>query len=178
MIMGKGKVVAIIGAAVGVLSVILSLVLPALFSWYHLEVTGGGLSDYLYLTAFGTIDADITPLSAPDEIVILVLIGGILVLAGAALCIVSALTEQKILGIIGGIAMLLGPTFLIFDLLGQMSEFAEFMDNVTTTLYDENIFFATFTPGPGINGVAGLWIGFFMAYGGGILGLIGGATVE
>ena len=130
MNMGKGKIVAIIGAALGAASVLLSLAIPAFFSWYHIDFTGV-YNAGLYLTAFGNLVED--GLTAPtDEVVMLVLIGGILVLAGAGLCIAGALTEQKVLGIIGGIAMIVGPCLLIFDLLGQMSEFSEFMDMISS----------------------------------------------
>ena len=175
MNMGKGKVVAIIGAAVGIASVLLGLAMPALFSWYRIEISGGGYTFGLYLTAFGGFIED--GMTAPtDEIVMLVLIGGILVLAGAGLCITGALTEQKVLGIIGGIAMIVGPTLLIFDLIGQMSEFAEFMD-LMSGYYGKNIFFAVYSPYPGVSLMWGVWIGLFIAYAGGFIGLIGGATV-
>ncbi len=172
--MGKGRVVAIIGAAIGIASVLLGFAMPALFSWYHYEISGGGTTIGLYLTAFGGFIED--GVTGPDEIVMLVLIGGILVLAGAALCIVGAITEMKPLGIIGGIAMILGPLFLIFDLIGQMSDFAEGLD-LLATAYDTNIFFGSFSPGPGVTVLFSIWIGFFMAIGGGVVGLIGGATV-
>ncbi|MFX1410532.1 MAG: hypothetical protein ACFFA6_09280 [Promethearchaeota archaeon] len=171
-----GKVLAIIGAVIGILSVVLAFAMPALFSWYHIDLSGAGYSGGLYVTAFGGIMEEGILSSPTDEIITLVLIGGILVLAGAALCIVSALTELKPLGLIGGILMILGPLFLIFDLMGQMSEFAEFMDSLATA-YDSNVFFGSFSPYPGISFNWGIWIGFFLAIGGGVVGLIGGATV-
>lgn len=167
--METGRVLAIVGAAVGVFSVFLSLIIPTLFSWYHIDETSGG--EGLYLTAFGFLIEE--GLSVPaDEVVILVLIGGILVLAGAGLCIVGIIREMKPLGIIGGIVMIIGPTMLIFDLMGQVSEFAQYMENYASSL-DKNFFF-----GSNSSFTWGLWVGYFLAYGGGILGLIGIAIVS
>ena len=177
--MGNGKVVAIIGAAVGIASVLLSLVVPEFLSWYHYEIDLGPYgSGGLYLTAFGNIISD--PTGGPEfDVATLILIGGILVLAGAALCIVGGLTEKKPLGIIGGILMILGPTMLIFDLVGQVSEFSEYMQNLSDYA-DSNIFFGSYSYTYyylSANFVWGLWIGFFIAYAGGIIGLIGGASI-
>ncbi|MFX1314776.1 MAG: hypothetical protein ACFE9T_02860 [Promethearchaeota archaeon] len=180
--MGKfGKVLAIIGAAVGVLSVLLSLVLPELFSWYHLTISGGPYSGAgIYLNAFGlNIAKDWLPIPAPqppEEIAIMVLIGGILVLVGAALCIIGAFTEKKVLGILGGLSMIIGPLLLLADLLVVISDFSEWMD-ILAGVNDEDILFAIFEPSPGETVMWGLWIGFGMAIGGGAVGLIGGALV-
>ncbi|MFX1314778.1 MAG: hypothetical protein ACFE9T_02870 [Promethearchaeota archaeon] len=173
-----GKVLAIIGAAVGILSVLLSLVLPELFSWYHFTVRGGGYSSGLFLNAFGDYTAENWgPLpQPPEEIAIMVLIGAILVLVGAALCIICAFTEKKPLGIIGGVLMIIGPLLLIADLMAVISEFAEYMDTWAGA-YDESILFTVFDPVPGVTIIWGLWIGFGMAIGGGAVGLIGGALV-
>ena len=172
--MGKGRVVAIIGAAIGAASILLSLVMPVFFSWYRLALTGAVTAD-LNLTGFGTVIADPSP-GPIEEIAMLVLIGGILVLAGAAVCIVGVLTEQKILGIIGGIAMIVGPLLLVADLLLIMSDFAEYMHTNWADPLNKSIFFGT-ESGGGITVTFGLFVGFYMAIGGGVLGLIGGATV-
>ncbi len=177
--MGKGKIVAIIGAAVGIASVLLSLAIPALFSWYHYDVDATGYGSFgIYLTAFGTIVEDM-PYPVSIDMVTLVLIGGIMVLAGAGLCIVSGVTEMKPLGIIGGILMIVGPLMLIFDLIGEVSDFAEDMNNMADAL-DTNVFFGSYSYtyyGFTVNYGFGLWIGFFMAIGGGVVGLIGGVSV-
>lgn len=175
--MGKGRVVVIIGGCVGVASVLLGLAVPALFSWYHIQLTGdttGGL----YLTAFGSVISD--PTGADYEIAMLVLIGGIMVLAGTGLCIVGGATEIKVFGIIGGILMLIGPWLLIFDIMLEVSEYAKVVnDNYIDLLGGEEPIPILF----GAEGVAGtqifwgVWIGYFIANAGGILGLIGGALV-
>ncbi|MFX1410531.1 MAG: hypothetical protein ACFFA6_09275 [Promethearchaeota archaeon] len=167
-----GKVLAIIGATVGVVCVLFSLVVPGLFSWYCQRVSSGGSSANLYLTPFGTFVGDDFP--EPDEIVSLVLIGGILVLAGASLCIVGVAKEMKSFGIIGGILMILGPTLLVFDLIGQVSEFSEDM-HILAVAYDGNVFFSNLSPSPGVTITLGLYFGYVISNVGGVLGLIGGA---
>jgi len=170
----KGKIVAIIGASIGILSVLLSLILPIVFSWYCYRISGGGYSGSLYLTALGSSISD--DFGSSFEVVILVLIGGILVLAGAALCLVGVVKEIKTLGIIGAILMIFGPTMLIYDLAGQVSDFAQTM-NLIATSNDGNVFYHRFDPSPGVMVILGIYYGYVIVYAGGILGLIGGASI-
>ena len=164
--MGTGKIVAIVGAVVGILSVLIGLILPELFSWYRLSVPGGGL----YLTGFGTDIFDPSP--GPDlEMAMLVLVGGILVIVGAVACLASAFVENKMIGILGGLLMIVGPLLLIVDVMLGMSEFMEYME-----LSGDSGIELLFGSAGGAN--YGIWIGFFMAIGGGVIGLIGGALVE
>ena len=53
--MKVGKIIAIIGAVIGLASIILSFIVPELFSWYRYEVSGMGTSGGWYLTGFGTV---------------------------------------------------------------------------------------------------------------------------
>ena len=165
--MGTGKIVALVGAVVGILSVLLGLILPELFSWYRLSVPGGGL----YLTGFGTDIFDPSP--GPDlEMAMLVLVGGILVIVGAVACLASAFVENKMIGILGGLLMIVGPLLLIVDVITGMSEFMEFMEFFTGDS-GADLLFGSVGPVDW-----GLWIGFGMAIGGGVIGLVGGALVE
>ncbi|MFX0041976.1 MAG: hypothetical protein ACFE8L_03600 [Candidatus Hodarchaeota archaeon] len=173
--MGKGRIIAIIGAAVGITSVLLSLLLPHLFSWYHYDIDSPGGHFGMYLTAFGSVIDDM-PYPVSLDMAMFVLIGGILVLAGAGLCIVGGATEMKVLGIIGGILMIVGPAMLVLDLVGQFSDFAEGIGDMAD-YYGGTVFFGGHSPAPGVGITWGLWIGYFMAIGGGILGLIGGTTI-
>ena len=169
-----GKYLAIISAFVVILTVLLSLAIPALFSWYDFTISGGGYSSGLYLTPFGTFI--VNDYGSPDETVGLVLIGGIMVLTGAGLCIAGVVKEMKVLGIIGGILMIFGPTMLIYGLSGQVSDFAQTMNLIATT-YDGNIFYHNFNPSPGVSVILGIYYGYVIVYAGGILGLIGGASI-
>ncbi len=180
--MGNGKFVAIIGGIIGIVFVLLSLVGGKFLSWYQFsgEIVGiyGSSSGGLYLTAFGDIISD--PTGGPEfEIATLVLLGGIMVLAGAGLCIVGGATEKKPLGIIGGILMILGPMMIIFDLVGEVSEFSEYINDLSTA-YDSNVFFGSFSETYGYYSLDFTWsltIGFFITIGGGVVGLIGGALI-
>ncbi|MFX1410530.1 MAG: hypothetical protein ACFFA6_09270 [Promethearchaeota archaeon] len=174
--MGKtGKVLAIIAAFVGILTVLLSLAIPTLFSWYSFTISGGGYSAGLYLTPFGTFIVD--DYGSPDEIVRLVLIGGIMVLAGAGLCIAGGVKEMKVLGIIGGILLILGPTMLLIDLRFQVSEFAQGMHDIVEAEDLSHALWGIFYPSPGVTVDFGITFGYFITYIGGVLGLIGGLTV-
>jgi len=170
-----GRVLAIIGAAVGIASVLLSIFLPELVGWYRLELDLPSipLEGEIFLTGFGAMESDL-PVSS--EIATLVMIGGILIIVGAALCIVGAFTEKKPLGIIGGIVMIVGPLLLLVDLLMAASDFAEAIDNLVTAS-DGNIFFDSFTDPIGDSATWGLYTGFFVVIAGGVIGLVGGAIV-
>ncbi len=185
--MEKGRIVAIVGAIVGIVFVLLSLAIPEFLSWYRWEIEGSGYgyseSWGFYLTAFGTISEDLPPGYYIDvETAILVMIGGIMVLAGAGLCIVSAAIEMKPLAIVGGILMIVGPLMLIFDLVGGVSEFAEAMNDLAD-MGDSNVFFGSYSytpyyyPGITIDNGWGLWIGFFIPFAAGGIGIIGGASM-
>ena len=182
--MGNGKFVAIIGGIIGIVFVLLSLVGGEFLSWYQFggEIDlgpYGSSSGGLYLTAFGNIISD--PTGGPEyEIATLVLLGGIMVLAGAGLCIVGGATEKKPLGIIGGILMILGPMMIIFDLVGEVSEFSQFINDLSVAA-DSNVFFGSYSYDfyyiYYFDFTWSLTIGFFITIGGGVVGLIGGALI-
>ncbi|MFX1572546.1 MAG: hypothetical protein ACFFB0_07345 [Promethearchaeota archaeon] len=170
--MKSGEILGMIGACIGLLSIIFSFIFPEL-SWYKYEVTDEvlELTSGAYLTGFGTYIS--TGTMATPDIAILMLIGGILIVIGSVLCIVSVVKELKIIGVSGGILILLGPVLLIIDLLTGMSEIAETISTIDPNV---NMFWDSFSES-GITFSWGLWIGFYIALAGGILGLIGGALV-
>lgn len=172
-----GKYLAIISAFIVILTVLLSLAIPALFSWYSYTISSGGYSSGLYLTPFGSFIVD--DYGSPDEIVGLVLIGGIMVLTGAGLCIAGVVKEMKVLGIIGGILLILGPTMLLIDLRFQVSEFAQAMHDIVEIehYYLTHALWGHFYPSPGIRVTFGITLGYLITYVGGVLGLIGGMTI-
>ena len=180
--MGKGKIIALVGAVIGILSVVLSLVLPEFFGWYRAHIAGGGAEAGYYLHGFGIFDSsDPTLLPMPggvDEMVLLVMIGGILMITGAVVCALGAFVEKKILGILGGLLMIVGPLLLLVDILTGMSEFMEFMEVFSLGESGAGLLFDSYSPIPGVTLSWGIWIGYFMAIGGGVVGLIGGALVE
>ncbi len=175
--MGFGKIVAIIGAAIGLLSVILSFLLPELFCWYSYTVTNiisSNKSSY-YLTGFGTT-ISIPYSTAISAIALLELIGGFLVILGAIVCIVGVTKESKKIGSIGGILILLGPVLLLADFLIGISEYYEQVEFIQSIATNKNILWDTVSFFGDVY-AWNLWIGFFMAVAGGVLGTIGGATL-
>jgi hypothetical protein len=169
-----GKIIAIIGAAIGMASIFLSLIVPELFSWYRYEVSGMGSSGGYYLTGFGNV-IDIGNTSDKD-VSLLGVVGGCLIILGAILCIVATVKESKGMGVLGGILMLIAPLLLVLDFMTGMSELAgDIQDNMDLFIgrdwYWESFFAVLY------DYTWGLWIGFFIAIAGGAIGLIGGLAI-
>lgn len=172
--MGAGKIIAIVGAIIGVISVVLSLIVPQFFGWYRLEISGFGMTVGIYFTGLGTL-ASIPP-GGPTGMDTMILIGGIMLLAGAVLCIIGAFKEMKALGIVGGILILLGPMLLLLELLIGMGEFATLISLLGGPV-GANVIWGSSVLGPGVVISWGIWIGFFLSLGAGVLGIIGGASL-
>jgi len=172
--MGAGKIIALIGAFLSLLSVLLSIFLPEFFSWYSIKSSGFGITGEIYLTGFGTFIIK-GAFPSTNEIWVLELIGGIFVTLGAILCIVGIVKKSKAAGIIGGIWILLGPIIFFVHILSNMNDFTGIVEalGVGTGV---NVFWGS-TSISGVSISWGLWIGFYIAIGGGILGLIGGVKI-
>lgn len=166
--MGAGKFIAIIGGILGILSVALFYVLPEIFSFWRLETPLGDLflGGFGFRAGTGLFDSD--PEYAED---ILLLIVFTLSVAGGAIAIIGGLIESKGVGILGGIIMLAGPIFLLIALFIEIGDFE-----------DLAIVIASFGGEGLIMGSAGgaewgIWISTYLAIGGGVVGVIGGATL-
>ena len=161
-----------IGALIGILSVVLSLILPELFGWYMIGVSSMGITGRGYITGFGTLVVRGPGFESAADLAILVLIGGILIIIGAILCIASGEVLPEVIGIIGGILMLVGPMLLIIDLLAVVSEVAEATDRLVDvaggTIFGGSHFEM------GYKYIWGLYLGFYILIAAGVLGLIGG----
>ena len=163
--MGAGRIIAIIGGVLGILSIALFYVFPGLFSLWR--IYGGG--DSINIGGFGSIagtilGVDYGPESADDIILLLI---GVLLVAGGVVAIVGGAVEVKFVGIIGGLIMLAGPIILSVELLLEIGFFEGFAPPGESLLFGS------------IGGVNwGIWISFFMGVGGGILGLVGGALSD
>lgn len=173
--MGAGKVLALIGAIVGLVSVALSFVLPAFFGWFRIEGAVGGITVIgFYITGLGTFA--VTGFPGFPGIAIFELIGGIVLIIGAIVCIIGAVKESKVAGIVGGILILVAPILLLLDLLIGMSGFSILIETLGGPP-GASVLWGSFVPAPGVLLSWGIWIGTFVALGGGVLGLIGGATL-
>lgn len=168
--MGAGKVIGIIGASISLASLLLSIILPEWFSWYRYSATDGLTTIGFFLTGFGNFITigGIPPLM---DIIFLTLIGALILIAGAIVLIIGAAKGIKVMGIIGGISILIGPILLLLNLSIGFYDFQGLVGK-------PNVFFGFEYIGFGILEAWGLWIGFFMALVGGVLGLIGGALVK
>ena len=173
--MGFGKIVTIIGAIVGLISILLSFIFPDLFGWYRYEVSGWGSEGAYYLSGFGTVNS-IPPSPFITELAILEAIGGLMVILGSILCIVATVKESKGMGVFGGLLMLLGPILLVIDFLVGMSEFAGVIGDNLDLFVNRNAFWEEFST-MGYAYTWGVWIGFFIGITGGTLGLIGGLAL-
>lgn len=162
--MGAGKPLAIVGGILGILSIVLFYLFPGLFSLWR--IWGGG--DAIYIGGFGSgagmiMGSDFGPESADD---ILLLLVGVLLVAGGAVAFIAALVEVKFLGILGGLLMLAGPIILSLQLFLELGYFEGLG-------LGDSLFFGSLA-----GARWGIWISFFMGAAGGILGIIGGATLD
>jgi len=166
--MGAGKVFAIIGGVLGVLSVLLYYIAPDIISLWRLDAP---LIIRIYLGGFGAWSGESlgTPFGPEYSNDIILMIVGILIIGGGIITFIAGVAGSKAVGILGGIILLAGPGLLLFELIAKLGVFGE---TLIPLLGDVNLMFGS------IPGAAdwGIGIGSFLAIGGGILGIIGGAT--
>lgn len=168
--MGAGKIIAIIGGILGILTVALFYVLPEIFSFWRLETPVGDLflGGFGFATGTGLFESD--PEYTED---ILLLITFTLVVAGGALAIIGGLIESKVFGILGGIIMLAGPIFLLIGLFMELGDFEDLANIIDFLVGGEGLIMGS------EGGVEwGIWISTYLAFGAGALGLIGGAIID
>jgi len=174
--MGAGKVVTLIGAIVGLVSFLLSFLVPQYFGWYRIEVSvGSSVVGGIYITGFGTIVT--VPPGGPTQIAILVLIGGILLIIGAILCVIGVVKKTKTPISVGGILMIVTPLLLIIDVQIISGDFFISVLNSLGGPTSASMIWGSYIVGPGILLSWGIWIGSFMAFGAGILGLLGATSL-
>ena len=168
--MGAGKVFAIIGGILGALSVLLYYAAPEIFCLWRLNAPLVPLK--LYFGGFGANSGELGAIPFPPEYSgdIILMIVGVLIISGSVLAFIAGIAESKKIGILGGIILLAGPILLLVALIAKMGVFG---DTIVPLLGNVNLLFGS------ILGVAdwGIYIGSYLAIGGGLLGLIGGATI-
>ncbi len=167
--MGAGKVFAIIGGVLGVLSVILYYIAPDIISLWRLDAP---LTLRVYIGGFGAWSGEFIaiPFGPEYSADIILMIVSLLIIGGGVITFIAGVAGSKAVGILGGIILLAGPALLLFELIAKLGVFGE---TLIPLMGDVNLLFGS------IPGVAdwGIGIGSFLAIGGGILGIIGGATV-
>jgi hypothetical protein len=167
--MGAGKVLAIIGGILGALSVLLYYLMPEIFSLWRLDA---GATVKVFIGGFGAWSGEFISIPFGPEYSgdIILMIVSVLIIGGSVLTFIAGITESKTVGILGAIILLAGPTLLLIALVAKLGALG---DVIAPIIGDVNLLFGS------IPGVAewGIGIGSFLAIGGGILGIIGGATV-
>ena len=116
--MGAGKIIAIIGGILGILSVALFYVFPEIFSFWQLS--GGGAGMYLGGFAYWSDAGDF---AYTEDILLLIIF--ILIVAGGVIAIIGGLAENKVAGALGGLLMLIGPIILIIALAIELGDFSD-----------------------------------------------------
>ena len=167
--MGVGKVFAIIGGVLGVLSVVLYYAAPEIFCLWRLDAPA---TLKLYVGGFGTLSGELLAVPFPPEYTgdTILMAVSLLIIGGSVLTFIAGLTESKKVGILGGIILLAGPILLLVEIIAKLG-FFETM--AAAWLPGANLLFGSFF------GLAdwGIYIGAYLAIGGGLLGIIGGATI-
>ena len=167
--MGAGKIIALVGGVLGIIAVVLFYVMPEIFCFWRfdadpvLAIFLGGFGSSSGVV--GGVDQEI---QYAEDVYLLLM--GILVVAGGGVALVGALVDNKGIAVLGGLLMLVGSAILLIA-LGL--ELGDFEDVAALLPSDENLFFGSL-------GTAdwGLYTSFFLAIGGGVLGVIGGALIE
>jgi hypothetical protein len=165
--MRAGKILAIISGILGISSILLYYFAPQIFSFWRFN--SGVVDEFLggFGTGYGTLLGAIGIHLYED---IFLLFVGLLVLVGGELTLIGGVSEIKIIIILGGTFMITGIALFFMILLfglGDFKEIAAFLPS------GENLFFGR------IGGADwGVWISFYLAMSGGILGIIGGVILE
>lgn len=171
-----GKILAIIGAIIGALPIALYYVLPEIFALWRFD---GGDTFTRWLGGFGFVSGttlgDDFGVEYYEDVLLLLI--GVVIVVGAVLLIIGALVEVKALGIIGGLAVIAGPILLMIGLFLELGDFADIADMLEAGgLTDKNLVFGSGKVGT-LQLDWGMWIGTWIVFAGGGVGVIGGALV-
>jgi len=178
--MKGSKYIALVGAILGILAMVLFYLLPEIFCLWRIEATG---AEYLklYLGGFYSMAYSLNPLLTLDlEFIrtpeLILLIVSILIAGGFVITLIGGLEGKRNTVIGGGVVLLFGPIlFMIALLAGMGTLFGELAS--TMGLLGQNLLFGSLSA-MGTTMSWGLGPGFFVALAGGILGVIGGALME
>ena len=143
--------------------------MPEIFNlWRFVDV---GSNVFIYIGGFGSWLREI-PINLgirfSDDIFLLIV--SLLIVGGSALSIIAGVKGSKILGILGGVILLAGPLLFMLELIAHIGVIEDFLE-IVPLLGSFNLLF-----GNGAGAQWGIWISYFLTIGGGLLGIIGGAT--
>jgi len=172
--MGIGKILTLVGAFAGILSIILSFILPQYFSWFRIELEG---VSGVYITGLGTITS-IPPGASGYGIINVV--GGIGSILGAIICIYGGVKKMRVNAIVGSLLLLIGPlTFIMDTLVISAADFIAIIQGLGGPSNVNPLWGSFIISGPpDILLSWGLWIGFFTTLASGGTALIGGILMK
>ena len=168
--MGVGKFLTIIGGIIGILSVALFYFLPEIFNVWRFVDEGSSVS--IYIGGFGSWSRDIGfnfGIRLSDDIFLMVVSS--LTVGGSVLVIIAGVKGSKTLGILGGVILLAGPALFMLEIITQIGIIGDVL-GIIPALGSFSLWF-----GSAMGAAWGIWISFFLAIGGGVLGIIGGAKI-
>jgi len=160
------KFIAVIGGILGIIAVLIGL-LPSEVSWWYVKETVFNNAEYL--NAFGYYTDYNGQVSFVDDY--LILISGIIFLAGSVLIMYGAVKEQKGIAIISGVLMIVGLVLFCVALNANenwdaVAPYLDWLDNQSTVFYGEFLIWRW-----------GLGIGFYLGAVGAVIGIIGALVV-
>ncbi len=167
------KLPAFIGAIIGLAGVLLGLVEPSL-GWWQVNFVLGPINEYLYINAFGYSSNTFN--NSTELVSNLLLIGGLLYLAGTLLLLITTAANKKSGAILFAILMIIGLIIYCYGLYanedyGNILSGLEFLSgNKYNIFFGEYHFFGTWT--------WRLGNGFFISIAGAVIGLIGAAMID
>ena len=183
--MRGSKYIALVGAILGILTVILFYLLPEIFCLWRIEAKGtenlrlflGGFYSMAYATSPLAIEQGVLFLKFIQTLEPILLIVSILIAGGFVITLIGSIEGKRNTGIGGGIALLFGPIlFMIALLTGMGTLFGELAS--TLGLVGQNLLYGKIYEPYIILITWGLGPGFYVVLAGGILGVIGGALME
>ncbi len=178
--MRGSKYIALIGAILGILTVVLFYLLPEMFYLWGIKATGTENLRF-YLGGFYSVGYTFSPLGLLDIEFIqtlepILFIVSVLITGGFVITLIGSLEGKRSTGIGGGITLLLGPVLLMIALLTGMGTLFGELASILG-LIGQNLLFGSLSS-MGTTMSWGLGSGFFVALAGGVLGVIGGALME
>ncbi|KKN39193.1 hypothetical protein LCGC14_0745770 [marine sediment metagenome] len=166
--MGVGRIFAIIGGLLGILSMVLFYFMPEIFNLWRFADEGSFV--FIYIGGFGSWSREI-PINLGIRFSedIFLLIVSLLIVGGSALSIIAGVKGSKTLGILGGFILLAGPVLFLLEVITQIGVIGDVLE-IIPLLSSFNLVFGN------AGAQWGIWISYFLTIGGGLLGIIGGAT--
>ena len=183
--MRGSKYIALGGAILGILTVLLFYFLSEIFCFWRIEAKGvenlrlflGGFYSMAYATSPLAIEQGVLFIKFIPILEPILLIVSILIAGGFVITLIASIEGKRNMGVGGGITLLFGPIlFMIALLTGMGTLFGELAP--TLGLVGQNLLFGRIYEPYTILITWGLGPGFFVALAGGILGVIGGALME